>query len=115
MAELIKARLQEAGDTQDVNTRLQLLREIGGVVGRMPIIRLEVAVDPSEEMIGKISMWLREKIDPGIILELVVDKSLMFGVKISYQGKYADYTGTKVWEQVWKEIKPELLVSEKKS
>src|SRR3989344_4455407 len=50
LAELIKARLQEAGDTQDVNTRLQLLREIGGVVGRMPIIRLEVAEDPSEEM-----------------------------------------------------------------
>src|SRR3989338_2087488 len=54
------------------------------------ILSLEIAYDPTEETIAVLTAWIRESLGNDIIIELSIDRSLLGGARISYEGRYKE-------------------------
>jgi len=58
----------------------------------LPILRLTLAFEPSEAVINGFSYWSRNNLKPGILLDLSLDRNLVGGAVIAYEGKFYDYS-----------------------
>jgi len=100
----VQLALQNAENNTDQNVRKLLLEEIKNGVNTLKVIKLDIPTEPSEMMIKRIHKWVTEKCGPGKILDLTVDKNILGGARITYEGKFADMTLNKTWDGVWQEI-----------
>lgn len=75
----------------------------------LPILQMTLAFEPSEAVIGNISRWARQTLAPGILLDLSLDRSILGGAIIIYQGKFFDYSLRKKLQAVFE--KGELKLS----
>lgn len=56
----------------------------------LQILSLEVAIEPTGEMMQKIYDWVLTAIDRHVILDISVNPSIIAGAKISFNGKFVD-------------------------
>jgi hypothetical protein len=105
LSEAIQDELKNAENNTDQEVRKSLINNIKEGVNNLKIIILEIPIEPSEEMIKKIHKWITDKCGPGKILDIAVDKNIIGGARITYEGKIADCTFNKNWDEVWKQIK----------
>lgn len=70
----------------------QLLSDMYRKICGLPILRLTLAVEPSEFMINSISRWARINLEQGILLDLSLDRSIIGGANIIYLGKLYDFS-----------------------
>lgn len=84
----------------------KILRKIIDAVKNLPVVKITLAVNPSIEMTDKITHWIGQNLSAEIILEIVVDESIVGGVKISYLGNYGDYSIASRFEEFWKVRQP---------
>jgi hypothetical protein len=101
------------GEVNGSNLELQkaLLREIKTRVSSMEMVRLMIAVEPTERMISRIYKWVVDNLGPEKLLEFEVDKSMLGGARITYRGRFADFSWEKKWKEVWEEERKKLVVS----
>ena len=55
-------------------------------------VNLNFAIEPNESMLRAISQWFQVNLNQQILIEYHVDKNLIAGVAINYQGKFKDYS-----------------------
>lgn len=67
----------------------------------LPILKLTLAFEPSEAVIGNLSRWARQNLAAGILLDLSLDRSVLGGSVISYNGKFYDLTLKKKLQAVF--------------
>ena len=54
-------------------------------------IKIDIAFEPSEATVEKVSEWLRKEIGESVVLDIGHDRSLLGGARIMYRGKYKEY------------------------
>jgi len=74
----------------DKETRKQSLLQLKSDLTNLVPLRLTLAFYPTPESVDKIVTWARTNIDKAVIMDYVVDSTILGGAIIEYQGKYAD-------------------------
>ncbi len=67
----------------------------------LPVLKLILAFEPSEQVIADISNWARLNLEKGIILDLSMDRSVSGGAVIIYRGKFYDLTVKKKLQEIF--------------
>ncbi len=78
-----------SGNKQGVKS---LLDEISSLLHKLPVIYLTIGFEPSDDTVTTFSSWVRSNIKHTIILDIVINKTLIAGATINYEGKYWDYS-----------------------
>lgn len=53
-------------------------------------INLTLAIEPSQALMKKIVSWFKKTAGPNLTLDINVDRSILGGMIVSYQGRYQD-------------------------
>lgn len=61
-------------------------------VAKLKLLTLFVVFEPSEEDMQKIGSWLRDNYQQKIVIDLKLDKELIGGCAMIYNGVYKDYS-----------------------
>jgi F0F1-type ATP synthase delta subunit len=107
LAGIISEMLKEGISIKD------LLQKIIDAVKNLQTLKLTIAVNPSEKMIDEIHHWMDQNLPAGIILEIEVDKKIIGGAKISWGGKYGDFSAISKWENFWKSADLAKIIGDK--
>lgn len=74
------------------NNREEVLAELKKQTESLNYFGLTIAFEPTLEIIAKISSWVRQNVDPQIALDITVNKSILGGAEIEYNGKVGSFT-----------------------
>jgi len=95
----IKKSFSESGlkitSKKDLESYLSALKE---ELTNYKILELTLAFDPTSKTIESITNWIKEYISPSIVANITVDRTIVAGVIIEYQGKHKDYSVAKKLE-----------------
>ncbi len=67
----------------------------------LPMLQLTLAFEPSEAVIDNISRWARQNLAAGILLDLSLDRSVLGGAMIMYNGRFYDLTLRKKLQDIF--------------
>ena len=73
-------------------------------INNLPNINLTFAIEPSESILKAIAQWFQVNLNQQILIEYRVDKNLIAGVAINYQGKFKDYSIKPIFNEIIKKI-----------
>lgn len=73
----------------DIKVGLSKIKKIGD---NLPIVSLRLAYEPTEAVIKTISSWFIKKLGQKVVIDFSLERSIIGGVYISYNGLYKDYT-----------------------
>lgn len=76
------------------------LRELKEQVGKIPVLELTLAIDPSEKLLQNIQEWVVENTEIKVLIETKINKKLIGGLMISMNGYYHDYSVSKILEGI---------------
>lgn len=89
----------------DINQNKEEIKVILSIVYKsvcaLPILKLILAFEPSENVIASISRWARMNLEKGIILDVSLDRSVLGGAVIIYRGKFYDLTIKKKLQDIF--------------
>lgn len=92
-ATYIKESLAASGiDPEEFLTELKKTLEV------LEALKITLAFVPSEEFVAQIHTWFLQNTGEVKLLEFSLDKELLAGAIFEHQGKYADYSLRKIWE-----------------
>lgn len=77
---------------KDPHQILFFLEELRKEIGSLPEINLQIAFDPSEEVIWGISRWFEEKLQRKFILNFEIKPRIIGGAIVEYKGKVLDFS-----------------------
>lgn len=78
-------------------------------VGKLKTLKLSLAFQASQNLIDNLFNWVVKNIGEGCILDIEVDKAILGGTIIVYEGKYTDLTLKKKLEEVFATKRTEVL------
>jgi len=58
----------------------------------MRILRLEVAIEPSDAFVDRIAGWVLSNLGSDIVLDIARDRTVVGGARIVFLGKYRENT-----------------------
>jgi len=76
------------------------LEGLQGALKELQILSLEIAFDPMEETLAILIGWVRKHMGNAVIMELSQDRTLLAGVRVSYEGRYKEINLAKLVEIV---------------
>lgn len=76
---------------------------------KIKILKISLAIDPSQEQIDHIFDWVKENLGKGIILDIDRDESILGGAVISFNGQYKDFSLKRTLEEIFKIKKAEIM------
>ncbi len=72
-----------------VKQELQKIKKMGDA---LPVVNLVLAVEPTYGIIKNISLWFTKRFGHKVIIDLSLERKLLGGAFISFNGLYKDYT-----------------------
>jgi F0F1-type ATP synthase delta subunit len=93
MLYLIKEEKIEETDSQGMAKFVEKIKE---EIKKISTVTLELAFEPSTTMIKKWGAEIVKEINKKIFVKIVINRQLLAGVKISFDGKFADYSIRKI-------------------
>lgn len=75
----------------------------------LPVVKLSLAIEPPSDLLERIVLWVRSKMEAGTILEIVIDEGVIGGAIITFNGRYQDFSLKKSLEKVFERQKEEIL------
>jgi succinate dehydrogenase flavin-adding protein (antitoxin of CptAB toxin-antitoxin module) len=75
----------------------------------LPVVKLSLAFKPPSDLLERIVLWVRSKMEPKGILEIVVDEGVIGGAMITFNGRYQDFSLKKSLKKVFEDQKEEIL------
>jgi len=76
---------------------------------KIKILKISLAIDPSQEQIDHIFDWVKENLGKGIILDIDKDESILGGAIISFDGTYKDFSLRRTLEGIFQTKKNEIM------
>jgi F0F1-type ATP synthase delta subunit len=73
-------------------------------IDNLPHMTLTLTFHPTHELIKEISRWVIDNFRQAVILEFVVDETIVGGAKIAFKGKIVDYSLKKRMEGLGKSL-----------
>lgn len=86
-------------DLEEVDRFLSMLRDNIQIIPRMT---LTLTFEPTLDLIRDINEWITVNLQAAIILDFEIDKSLIGGAKVAYNGKIVDHSLRKRVETMMK-------------
>lgn len=74
------------------NQMQTVLDRIKERLAEIPIVEMKVAFEPSERLLNQITNWLNDSNNQRVFVKFVVDRSLIAGAVISFNGNIHDYS-----------------------
>jgi len=87
----------------------EFLRGLKVALGKLRVLNLTLAFDPTLHSIEKIHDWVRRNIGEGIILEIAVNPTLFAGAILVYKGEYRDFTFRNKFRQDFNQNREEIF------
>lgn len=97
-----QAILEHAGTT--TKARETYLTQLFSELKKLPSMHLEIAIEPTYELLTQIQQWLHRELNTSFILELEYNPTLIGGAVITYQGKYHDGSLKTQLEEVYAQL-----------
>jgi len=79
-------------------------------VRKLKTLKLSLAFQASQNLIDNLFAWVVKNIGEGCILDIEVDKAILGGTIIAYEGKYEDLSLKKALEEVLENKREEILM-----
>lgn len=78
----------------------KFLTSIQEAVEKIPILSLTIAFDPNEESLKSISQWFLVTLNKQILVDIKVDRKLIAGAVINFNGKFKDYSIKPMFDEI---------------
>ena len=65
---------------------------IKGKIQHLKFLKLTIAVNPSKELVDEIFYWINKNVGEDIILDLDIDKTIIAGGVVEFEGRFKDYS-----------------------
>lgn len=79
-------------NTASIQSVQDFLKKIQDTVSNLTIITMIIAFEPSDETLKTLSQWFVFNINKQVLFDIQVDRSIIAGAKITYNGKFKDYS-----------------------
>lgn len=103
---LLKSKNLTAKDRVGIQKALTDIKEY---MKQMPHVRITLSSEPNTKLLKKISLWLFYNLSQPILIDMVIDKKIIAGMIIEYQGKHLDYSLRKILDSGWSTLESEAL------
>jgi len=104
MKEKIKAySWQEQVNLNDPESFGKFLSNLRGHIKNMPIVLIQIAFEPNEEIVDEVTAWFVENYGKNVQLDFIYDKSLIAGAVIVFNQTNKDFSLKKRLEDRYKE------------
>lgn len=87
----------------------KILSQVKDGVKKMKVVKITLAIDPSNEIIAHISEWINQNLETNTLIDIDKDESILGGAVLSINGKYKDFSLKKNLEDVLARNKNELI------
>lgn len=84
------------------------LQQIMTTAASTPTVELTLAFEPTEEILMSLSQWFLMQLKKQVTFAITVDYSLIAGAKITFNGKYKDYSLKPLFDQIVNTPLPDL-------
>jgi F0F1-type ATP synthase delta subunit len=78
--------------TDNVNAMQNFFEDLKNRIKTLPVIHLQVAIEPNTTMVKHIAEWLYFNLKKNILIDVQVRPNIVGGTIIGYDGKMDDYT-----------------------
>lgn len=95
--------LNENKITSDEKVLREFLENLQKKISSLTVASMKIAFEPDERIIGSISEWFLINLKKQVLLEIIIDKSLIGGVDISYSGEFRNYSIREDFEKILNE------------
>lgn len=107
---LIKRLLSESNiSASDFASCEKLLSQVRDGIKKMKVIRITLAIDPTDGIIARISDWINLNLEANTLIDIDKDESILGGAVLSINGNYKDFSLKKTLEDVFARNKNELI------
>lgn len=96
-------------DIKNILQTQHFLQEVKDIIATLPIVTVTIAFSPKKQQITTFSTLLYMHIKKPVLLDIFVDKLLIGGVIIAYNGIYKDYSVKRQVEEKYKNTMHTLL------
>lgn len=86
-----------------------LLAELKKSLKWVKYIKIEFAFEPTELLVEKVSEWVRQEVGENIVLDISADLAMLGGARLSYGGKYDEYSLVRLIERALVQKQDEIL------
>ncbi len=76
---------------------------------KIPVVNLTLAFEPTQSILKNMSLWFLRRIQKKVVLNITLERTVLGGAFISYDGKYKDYT---IQTKLNKYFEKQILVEE---
>lgn len=59
---------------------------------KIPVVNLTLAFEPTQAILKNINLWFLRRTQKKVLLNITLERSILGGAFISYDGRYKDYT-----------------------
>ncbi len=94
--------LREKKVNLDVHSLKEFLDKLQTTVTALPLVSLTLAFEPQEQTLKLIADWFLLNIGKSVLFDIKVDKNLIAGAALFYNGKYLDFSIKPKFERVLK-------------
>lgn len=70
----------------------QFLQDLKKRLEAMEVLKVDLAVEPNEELIDQMHSWVHRELGRGIVFDIHSDKTILGGIRIVYRGRYVNLT-----------------------
>lgn len=70
----------------------QFIKTLAKQMNDLPVLNVTLAFEPSEETITLLSTWVQSNIGHGVLLGIQIDKTILGGAIVQWQGIYKDFS-----------------------
>ncbi len=109
LAKAIHAGLAEAAKAGGEEARKEFLKTLKESFNDLRVLRLEFAIEPTEELIENVSDWVLHELGKGIVLEVEHNPSVLGGATIVFGGRYTEKTLNASLQNLFESEKEELV------
>jgi F0F1-type ATP synthase delta subunit len=92
---------QFGGDVSKKESMSKVFSAIISEIQHLPVIHLTLAFDPTPLLLHDISQWLRQNVAADCILDITIDRKIIGGFLMDYNGKYWDFSIRSSFERLF--------------
>ncbi len=83
-------------NAEDINGVKKVIGTLRDSISSLPKLEIQIAVTPTEYIIKTIGRWVEQNTGGKKLLDIVVNKGLIGGAAVSFNGLYRDYSVKKM-------------------
>lgn len=76
------------------------LEKLQQTIREIPVVNLNIAFEPNQETLKSILQWFSFSLNKQVILDIKVERALIAGATINYNGKFKDYSVKLIFNKI---------------